>query len=278
MSKKTFIGLSGYFFPSYTTRRFKSHFGTSPLICSLLWEIVALHPQGEKLSPIHILWTLYFLKVYPTSDLLSGRLRKDPKTVKKYLWMCLYVLNDQLIKTDIIKWENRHLNGVPIDLCVILDVTECRIECPIFYEWEYYSVKEKKHTLKYEVAITLKKPHLIVWVNGPFKGSTHDKTISDNGIGIALEISKEKCLADKGYIGSSYCIYPYKPPRGHQQRMFNKYHYKVRQSIERCFKRVKQFHCLKNTWRHSIQQHPIIFAVTCYITQLNLYSHPLTKK
>jgi len=174
-----------------------------------LWSIIEQSAFKYSLSPVHIF----------------SLLKRDPKTVRKYIWLCIYILYDQLAKTDLINWGLRYDNWSNPEMSVILDVTECRIQSPLHYEWEYYSVKEKKHTLKYEVAITLSKP----------------------------------------------------PARGHEQRIFNKNHYSVRQAIERCNKRLKQFHCLKNTWRHDIDQHPYIFALICYITQLNFIYQPLTK-
>ena len=81
-------------------------------------------------------------------------------------------------------------------MCMI-DVTECPIWEPQYYEWEYYSTKNKFHALKYEVAISMTS-HQIIWINGPYKGSVHDMKIARDKFLKQLQAT-ERALADKGY-------------------------------------------------------------------------------
>lgn len=162
----------------------------------------------------------------------------------------------------------------------MVDGTECEIWAPSQYEWEYYSVKAKTHTLKYEVAISM-KPHNIIWVSGPFKGSVHDATVCRSGFVQQLS-SIETALGDKGYLGVQKLVCPFKPAVGRDQKDFNLMHYKVRQAIERCNKQLKQFSILRDVWRfyqkNSAGIHKIVFYDICYITQLTFIESPLTKK
>lgn len=162
----------------------------------------------------------------------------------------------------------------------MIDVTECPIWTPLHYEWEYYSVKKATHTVKYEIALSMTK-HRILWVNGPYKGSVHDSKIAKDKF-IPKLLSTERAIGDKGYIGVPSMIVPYKPARSPEQKQFNLNHYTVRQSIERCNKRIKQFKCFQQQWRvrgkTGLLFHKWAFYIVCYLTQLQFLENPLTKK
>lgn len=64
---------NGAAFRSIDYERFKSKFGVTPDVCSLVWNEIATKlnsvppiPGFSLLRPIHILFALFFLKVYPT--------------------------------------------------------------------------------------------------------------------------------------------------------------------------------------------------------------------
>jgi hypothetical protein len=74
-------------------RRFRGLFGARIEIVlkvwSMLWED-GLRP--EKSKPKHLLWTLYFLKVYPReapgcSAVGGSKGAVDPKTLRKWVWL-----------------------------------------------------------------------------------------------------------------------------------------------------------------------------------------------
>lgn len=156
-----------------------------------------------------------------------------------------------------------------------MDVTECPIEA-VIAEWLYYSVKKSRHTLKYEIACSM-VDSTIIWINGPFPGSTHDLTIARAAFIRRLGI-QEKALADKAYVGDMHFIPPYRPARTNAERVWNRQHHQVRQKIERLIKRVKQFCILKETWRHDLDLHHIVFTVCCNITNICLLNEPLDRK
>ena len=67
-----------------------------------------------------------------------------------------------------------------ITVTMIVDSTECPIQrpCKVLQEI-FYSGKKKKHTLKYEIGVSI-QTGLIVWIGGGMTGSTHDLTIARN--------------------------------------------------------------------------------------------------
>jgi len=185
-----------------------------------------------------------------------------------------------LKQSSLINWDSRHYKWPHKDPVCMVDVTECPIWNPLMNEWEYYSVKSQCHTLKYELAISM-RTHRILWVSGPFKGSVHDLRIARSNFVNVLG-SSQRALADKGYIGDFHFIVPFKPPRGDKQKAFNLNHYTVRQSIERMNKRLKHFSCLRQKWRlrgpRGILLHKLAFFFICYVTQLTLEERPLTRR
>jgi hypothetical protein len=72
---------------------FREFFGTNVRVVKILWELVVfekLRPRGGR--PEHLLWALYFMKVYPKQGpgfLVVGASAGavDPKIQRKWVWM-----------------------------------------------------------------------------------------------------------------------------------------------------------------------------------------------
>lgn len=66
-------------------RRFKSMFGVTPKVCSVVWnEIKDQAPPAAQ--PIHILWCLSFLKEYSTEHNRRAIFKADEKTMRFWTW------------------------------------------------------------------------------------------------------------------------------------------------------------------------------------------------
>jgi hypothetical protein len=74
-------------------RLFREFFGVSAFVALTLYTMLVeynfLPPGGEI---IHLLWTLFFLKKYPTEGVSSAaaggsRGKVDPKTFRKWVWL-----------------------------------------------------------------------------------------------------------------------------------------------------------------------------------------------
>jgi hypothetical protein len=73
-------------------RLFHEFFGISVRVVKILWELVVqdkLRPRGGH--PEHLLWALYFIKVYPKqgpgcSVVGASAGAIDPKTHRKWVW------------------------------------------------------------------------------------------------------------------------------------------------------------------------------------------------
>ena len=85
---------------STETRLFREFFGTSVRVVETVWELIIhneLRPMGGR--PEHLLWALYFLKVYPkqgpgclTVGASNGAV--DPKTHRKWVWAFIEAISE----------------------------------------------------------------------------------------------------------------------------------------------------------------------------------------
>lgn len=75
-------------------RTFRSLFGTSPDVCSELWEWCQSHRlrPSHGMKPIHILWALRFLKSYDTEDVFATWAHTTRKTWRKWVWITLRII------------------------------------------------------------------------------------------------------------------------------------------------------------------------------------------
>jgi len=64
---------------------FRSHFGTSPGVVSIIWQMISgMLPRSYNF--IHVLWGLMFMKVYSTASVLSGKLGVDEGIYRNKCW------------------------------------------------------------------------------------------------------------------------------------------------------------------------------------------------
>lgn len=73
-------------------RRFKAHYGSSPLVVATIWEdlLTTDIPAARipsKTSPDKLFLGMYFLKVYPTEEQLAGRFSKCERGARKWAWL-----------------------------------------------------------------------------------------------------------------------------------------------------------------------------------------------
>jgi hypothetical protein len=81
-------------------RRFRKFFGTTLKVVETLWSLLLceeIRSSGGR--PWHLLWALYFLKVYPKEGpgcaVVSGANGGvDPKTHRKWVWAFIEAISD----------------------------------------------------------------------------------------------------------------------------------------------------------------------------------------
>jgi hypothetical protein len=181
-----------------------------------------------------------------------------------------YATYGSLLQMDM---ENRFEDWNCLQPSAIVDVTECPIQQPYLNEWEFFSGKKRRHTLKYEVTVHIQTGKLI-WTAGPFPGSVHDLNIARSGFVLHL-LPNEQVLADKAYIGSPYFITPFCPACTVAQKIFNNLVGRKRVCVEQVIKRMKTFCALHHEWRHELPLHGIVFNVIANIVAMAMMIEPI---
>ena len=74
-------------------RNFRSGFGVSPRVCSVVWN--AMDTEYHQLSREHLLWALHFLKVYSNETNLSATLRTNEKTFRDKVFKVIDSISDK---------------------------------------------------------------------------------------------------------------------------------------------------------------------------------------
>ena len=157
-----------------------------------------------------------------------------------------------------------------------MDATECPIQRPSDNEIQrlYYSGKQKRHTIKYEVAITWtgSSDYRIVWVSRPVPGSVHDLKLARMGWMKNL-LPEEKVLADKGYIGESCFVTPFKNPTYEYQFEANQAIGRARIFVEHVMGLIKNFRAMSTRWRHERFSHGLAFKVIAELVNIQKIAH-----
>ena len=71
--------------------RFKSYYGSTPLVCAVIWEdlVTAEIPEARiepGTAPSKFFLGMYFLKDYRTEEKLAGGFKTCEKTARKWAW------------------------------------------------------------------------------------------------------------------------------------------------------------------------------------------------
>ena len=74
-------------------RQFRAFFGCSPRVAAALWNRIHLSAPS-RFTPSRLLWTLAFLKIYCSEDVLSTFLRCSAPTLRKWVWIGIDILGD----------------------------------------------------------------------------------------------------------------------------------------------------------------------------------------
>ena len=75
--------------------QFRLSFGVSADLTSILWGVIVMehiHKFDVAVKPVHLLWTLLFLKQYMTGQMQEAVIGKTRKTIMKYVWAVVAVM------------------------------------------------------------------------------------------------------------------------------------------------------------------------------------------
>lgn len=249
--------------------RFRSWYGISPQACSALFEDLQAAPaRVAKANCRFFLMALNWLKNYRSEAELAGQFNMDEKTARKHIWM--YARAFQALKPEKISMVGLDDGGFYI---LTVDGVHFRIGEPrLEPDSKWYSEKFNGPGLTYELGIAIRQNRL-VWINGPFKASVHDKTIYNkpNGLKSRMPAGK-KGIADRGYRNE-----PTLATRNELDSAAVKaFKRRARARHETFNGRIKNFKALAERFRHGVQKHKTVMEAVCILVQYDMENgHPL---
>ena len=258
--------------------RFKSCFGSHPLVCAHVW----VHLQNEGIDTEHNLerffLTLFWLKGYATESVLSVKFDLEEETIRLWCWYyadCLQMLKEKLvIMPDV-------FDDVPFPLSV--DGTHCTCYEPPHPEFPidtaYWSHKHGTAAYNYQVALSTTESK-ILGVHGPYPaGANNDKIMfKESGLQELLVSQNKRAIADGGYEdieGGGVAV----PNRKYHSKLTNQYFRRLRARQETVNARLKNYAILSRTFRHKIdrqRKHKCVFDAVVAIVAVQITTkHPL---
>ena len=87
-------------------------------------------------------------------------------------------------------------------------------------------------------------------------------------------------MADGGFRGEDAIVIPFrrKEADSAQKKVFNKRLSSIRWKLEKLFSRLKVFCVLKQSFRHDISKHRLIFLTLIALYSMDVVKHPLKKR
>lgn len=170
-----------------------------------------------------------------------------------------------------ILWENRLVNDNGSRCKITVDGTDFRIQEPRPFNTRWFTKKFKGPGVRHEVGIAI-QTGWIVWINGPFPcGEWPDLKIALTDLVYMFE-GDERAVADGGYRG--HPIYFDTP-----WRVLDNIYQSSRKALARARhetinRRIKQWRCMKEQWRHGLEKHGLAFHAIANIEQLLLMKRP----
>lgn len=79
-----------------SSRTFSSLFGNPAVVLPALWGYVAIAFVSQELSPFHLLWFLYWIKLYDPLDACASFWHTDKDTFGERCRSVLFVLHESL--------------------------------------------------------------------------------------------------------------------------------------------------------------------------------------
>lgn len=89
-SPRAFFLLAQNHFGVNDDRSFRAHFGASIDVASVTWDRIRDNRTCPRaIKPIYLMWGLYFLKVYGTTEVMANKCGTSCNTFRKWVWIVL---------------------------------------------------------------------------------------------------------------------------------------------------------------------------------------------
>lgn len=231
------------------------------------------------------LLTIFWLRHYPTQEVLGYLFGVSDSTAKRAIDRCLPLLEkagkDTMRLPDPGRGRRKNLSALlkdTPDVAVIIDTFEQPVQRPRKRQKRFYSGKKKRHTLKSQVAVD-EETGAIVDVADSVPGPTADIKVLKKSKLLKRLPKGVGGLGDLAYVGMAD-LHPEglgatgrrKPrgqPRSLADRRYNKAFSRRRIVVEHGIGRLRRFQALTHTDRHFRQGHTArVRAVAGLVNQM----------
>jgi hypothetical protein len=213
---------------------------------------------------------MFFMKVYPSWHVVAGCFGVCEETAQKYAWSTVGKL--ALLKELVIRWPEEW-DDVYVDMeifCSTFDSVHIRVQerahATLYRDPSIYSSKFNAAGLSYQLGLSIRSPNLI-HVAGPFDASTHDANIFRQSGVLDLMPTGKLGLGDSHYSGMHEVIRTKNPNDCKELATFKS---RALARHETFNKRIKDFGCLHQTYRHDLAKHKMLFEACCVVTQYQM--------
>jgi len=262
------IAYRNYEVKPLSDRAFVAFYGRTPEEVSELWDLCSPHINKPKIR--HLFWTLMFMKLYISQDVLCVMLDTTLPTLQKWTWVWIEAI--AMRHHDVIRWEKR-LRNLPKDAwcSITVDGTDFQIGEPVPFDKRWKSPKNNGASVKYEVAISIYSGD-IVWIYGPHNGGKHDYRILKEKLKEKLgEEEMVEADAGYGYHGVAYvsdnCVRSRDDFQSEQEKREKS---ELRARHETCNRRFKTWGILKQAFRNNKKKHQFAFYAVAVMTQMSI--------
>jgi hypothetical protein len=267
---------------------FKAHYGSSPLVvvaniwsdlCSTTIEGARLKEE-EKLEKgfKKFMVGMFFLWTYPKNmQLMTSRFHVALRSLQgSELWY--WPKKIQALKGLKIGWApgSESDDGIIIGLSVDGVDFRCWEKKHPRYNQDpkMCSIKFKKAAFKYEITLDVHEAK-IRNLNGGHIGGTHDLTMfrdpETGKLKEYLQTTGKMVIADRGYETSEVDeIGMFAIPSSIDSQELGHFKSRARCRHETLNGRLKNFKCLQDTFRHSMDKHKTCFEAVCVIVQYQM--------
>jgi hypothetical protein len=220
-----------------------------------------------------ILLTIFWLRHYPTQEVLGYLFGVSDSTAKRAIDRCLPLLEaagqDTMRMPDPGRGRRKNLSTLlkdTPDVAVIIDTFEQPVQRPRKRQKRFYSGKKKRHTLKSQVAVD-EETGAIVDVAASVPGPTADIKVLKKSKLLKRLPKGVGGLGDLAYVGiadlhpQGLGSAPRRKPRGQPRpladRRYNKAFSRRRIVVEHGIGRLRRFQALTHSDRHFRKGHTV---------------------
>lgn len=261
--------------------QFRKHFGSSSHALSAMWfDLLMLPVNGAVLLSGNeekgdwgfkrFMLANFWLWTYPRNACLtSSRFQMCEKHCRgHHLWD--WIKKIQSLMSHKVSWSP----SVSAIFIVTVDGTDFRIwepSHPMFnQDKRYYSQKHNHGSIKYEIAICLYTGK-VLHINGPFPGGENDLNMFRDKLKAKIPEGK-LVIADSGYKSSQDDEQMFSLPNAMDSTATAAFKSRARCCQESFNGRIKNFACLRDTFRHGIEKHQIAFEAVVAILHYQIDS------